>query len=392
MRHFPSRAALLLAAALLLGGCASSAPPPSPTASPTPSAAPIAAPEPTPTPNPAAERLASMTTEQKVSQLLIAGIAGTEPGEDGALAVETYQVGGVILFSRNAQSAAQLAELTNGLKAMNGDYIPLFFGIDQEGGRVDRMPDELTPTPSAYEVGRAGCGYDYGALLAAECASFGCNVDFAPSLDIWSNPDNTVIGDRALGSDADTVTHQGMEALSGFYSHEGVIPVVKHFPGHGDTETDSHVELPVVTDTLDSLRAGALSPFAAAISGMGTGQPVPAVMVSHILLTAVDETYPSTLSPAVVDGLLRQDMGFDGVVITDGLQMQAMTDTYSSAEIALKAVAAGVDLLLCPSDLESAVDALTQAVGDGTITMERLDESVLRILTLKLGRGLFSEN
>ena len=396
MRRGRTFGVLLICAALLLGGCSVSSPPssPSPTGVVTPSPTPTPTPEPTPTPDPVAEQLAAMTTEQKVSQLLIAGISGTTPGEDGVLAVSDYQVGGIIYFSRNIQSVQQLAELTNGLKESNGDYIPLFFCIDQEGGRVDRMPAEIADTPSAYQVGQAGYGYDYGVLLAETCAAVGCNVDFAPSLDVWSNPENTVIGDRAFGSDVDTVTTQGLDALSGFYSVGGVIPVVKHFPGHGDTSADSHVELPVVRDTLETLKEEALFPFAAAISGNQTGQPLPALMVSHILLTAVDDTAPATLSPAVVDGLLRKEMGFDGVVFTDDMTMGAITNTWTIGEACVLAVSAGCDaLLIChgSDNLTAARTALLEAVEEGRISQSRLDESVYRILTLKYRYGLTNE-
>ena len=389
--------ALLICAALILGGCSVSSPSSSPSPAPvtfSPSPTPTPTPEPTPTPDPVAEQLALMTTEQKVSQLLIAGISGTEPGEDGVLAVSDYQVGGIIYFSRNIESVRHLAELTNDLKGLNGDHIPLFFGIDQEGGRVDRMPAEITDTPSAYQVGQAGYGYDYGVLLAETCAAVGCNVDFAPSLDVWSNPENTVIGDRAFGRDVDTVTTQGLEALSGFYSVGGVIPVAKHFPGHGDTSTDSHVELPMVSDTLDTLKEEALFPFAAAISGTQTRQRLPALMVSHILLTALDDTYPSTLSPAVVDGLLRGDMDFDGVVFTDDMTMGAITNTWTVGEACVLAVNAGCDvLLIChgSNNLTAARTTLLEAVEEGRISQSRLDESVYRILTLKYQYGLTNE-
>lgn len=384
-------AGVLLLCALFLGGCiptaspSGSVPPAAPTETPTP--------PPTPTPDPAAEQLKTMTTGQKVSQLLVAGIAGTEAGDDGVLAVKTYQVGGLIYFSRNAESAEQLAELTNQLKALNGDYIPQFIGIDQEGGRVDRMPPEVEDTPSAYQVGHAGCAADYGALLAAECTAFGCNVDFAPSLDIWSNPDNTVIGNRAFGTDPETVTSAGLETLNAMTA-AGVIPVVKHFPGHGDTQEDSHVELPVVTDSLDDLRQEALAPFSAAIAARPGGQDLPAVMVSHILLTAVDDTYPATLSPAVVDGLLREDLGFDGVVFTDDMTMGAIANTWSLGEACVLAVNAGCDcLLIChgSDNLTAARDALLEAVEEGRISQERLDESVYRILRLKYQYGLTND-
>ena len=378
---------VLLLCVLGLTGCGSQMPAPTPTPAATsstvPTPAPTPTPEPAPTPDPVAEALAAMTTQEKVGQLLVAGIGETEAGEDGLQAVQDYQVGGVILFGRNVESAEQLASLTNELKALNGDNTPLFLCVDQEGGRVDRMPPEVKDTPSAYLVGQAGCASDYGAVLAAECAAFGCNVDFAPSLDIWSNPDNTVIGNRAFGTDPDTVTSAGLEALSAMTAG-GVIPVVKHFPGHGDTREDSHVELPVVTDSLDTLRQEALAPFSAAIDATPGG--LPAVMVSHILLTAVDDTYPATLSPTVVDGLLREDLGFDGVVFTDDMTMGAIADTWSLGEACVLAINAGCDcLLIChgSDNLTAARNALLAAVEEGRISQERLDESVYRILRLK---------
>ena len=177
---------------------------PTPTVEPTPSPTP----EPTPTPDPAAELLADMTVEQKVGQLLVAGINGLEPGDDGAQAVAGYQVGGIILFGRNVESAEQLTALTNSLKELNGDYIPLFLSVDQEGGRVDRMPPEVADLPEAYQFGqiaepdqRMDACFALGQALAAQCAAFGFNLDFAPVMDIWSNPDNTVIGDRAFCSE-----------------------------------------------------------------------------------------------------------------------------------------------------------------------------------------------
>lgn len=179
-------------------------------------------PSPTPTPDRVGEALAGMTVEQKAAQLLVAGIEGTEPGEDAVQAIQGYQVGGVILFGRNVESAEQLAALTNGLKELNGDYVPLFLCVDQEGGRVDRMPPEVTDLPSALDFGsiadpeaRMDACFTLGQTLAAQCAAFGFNMDFAPSLDIWSNPDNTVIGDRAFGNDWEWTAFFGMSAVEG---------------------------------------------------------------------------------------------------------------------------------------------------------------------------------
>ena len=355
---------ILLLCVLGLTGCGSQTPAPTPTPAATPSATPTPTPEPTPTPDPVAEALAAMTTQEKVGQLLVAGIGGTEAGEDGLQAVQDYQVGGVILFGRNVESAQQLADLTNELKTLNGDNTPLFLCVDQEGGRVDRMPPEVDDLPSAF------------------------NLDFSTCLDIWSNPDNTVIGDRAYGSDPHTVTSAGLAVNQGL-EQGGVIPVVKHFPGHGDTSTDSHVDLPVVGKTAEELEEFELIPFQAAID-----QGTPCVMVAHILMTQIDPDLPASLSPKVVDGLLRQEMGFDGVVCTDDLTMGAISNTYGMGEAAVMAVEAGCDLLLVcheADNLTAARDALLSAVDAGRISMERLDESVYRILSLKQEYGLTND-
>ena len=312
-------------------------------------------------------------------------------------------MGGVILFGRNVESAGQLAELTNGLKDLNGDYTPLFLCVDQEGGRVDRMPPEVERTPSAWSVGQTldteGVGAAYGALLAEECAAFGFNMDFAPSLDIWSNPDNTVIGDRAFGNDWEWTAFFGMSAVESMEEQGGVIPVVKHFPGHGDTSVDSHVALPVVDKSLEELWQSELVPFNMTLNqedyfGAQAGPSAPAVMVAHILLSQVDPDYPASLSHRVVTGLLREEMGFDGVVCTDDLTMGAVSNTYGMGEAAVLAVEAGCDLLLVchgADNLTAARDALLEAADSGRISPERLDESVKRILSLKAEYGLTND-
>ena len=400
-------AGLLLVVFVLTAGCAArpAQPTDTPAAETTPAAAPspTPTPEPTPTPDPIAEAVAAMSTEQKVSQLLVAGIEGTQLGQDAVQAVQDYQVGGVILFGRNVESAWQLAELTNGLKDLNGDYTPLFLCVDQEGGRVDRMPPEVERTPSAWSVGQTldteGVGAAYGALLAEECAAFGFNMDFAPSLDIWSNPDNTVIGDRAFGNDWEWTAFFGMSAVESMEEQGGVIPVVKHFPGHGDTSVDSHVALPVVDKSLEELWQSELVPFNMALNqedyfGAQAGPSAPAVMVAHILLSQVDPDYPASLSHRVVTGLLRGEMGFDGVVCTDDLTMGAVSNTYGMGEAAVLAVEAGCDLLLVchgADNLTAARDALLEAADSGRISPERLDESVKRILSLKAEYGLTND-
>lgn len=359
---------------------------------------PTAEPEPTSSDDPVADQLAAMTVEEKVGQLLMAGIEGYEAGTDAETAIRDYQVGGVILFGRNVENASQLARLTNALKELNQGQIPLLLGVDEEGGTVSRMPEEIADVPSAYNFGqiadpdqRMDACFELGQTLAAECAAFGFNLDFAPVMDIWSNPENTVIGKRAFGSDLESTVYAANETAWGLLSG-GVIAAAKHFPGHGDTAVDSHYGLPVVDKTVDELLDFELVPFRQAMEATcvygaaGGDSAIPVVMVGHILMTALDDQHPASLSYDVVTGLLRDELGFDGVVCTDDLTMAAVSDTYGMGEAAVLAVEAGCDLLLVchgADNLTAARDALLEAVETGRISQERLDESVRRILVLK---------
>lgn len=399
-----SLAALLAAA--LLAGC-TPAPPAVPEGSPSPTPErPVLSPSPavpsdTPEPDPVEAALASMTVEEKVGQLLIVGLEGTAPGEDAAAYIQDYQVGGLILFGRNVDSAGQLLELTNGLKALNQGNIPLFLGVDQEGGRVDRMPPEVQRTPSAYQVGSGWDGSQaardrtaaYGAALSAACASFGFNLDFAPVADVWSDPDNTVIGDRAFGSDPEAVGEQAAAAAQAMLDG-GTIPVAKHFPGHGSTATDSHLSLPVVEKTLEDWTAGDFLPFQRYLDGVAVGEVPAPMMVGHILLTALDGDYPASLSQKIVTGFLREGQDYDGVLFTDDLTMGAIAEHYGLGEAAVLAVEAGCDVVLVchgRENADTARTALLDAVESGRISQRRLDESVRRILTLKTAAGLSDE-
>lgn len=373
---------------LLLTACApvatlpaADSPSPSPTAQPSP------APE-VPA-DPIAEQVAAMTTEEKVGQLLIGGFEGTTAGEDVRTAIEDYQVGGIIFYQRNVGTAEELVSLTNALKALNAGQVPLFLCTDQEGGLVSRMPEEIASLPSAYTFGqisdeqaRDEACFQLGQTLGSLCAAFGFNMDFAPVLDVWSNPDNTIIGKRAFSTDAVSAALCGVQAAAGLRS-AGVVPVGKHFPGHGDTAVDSHVGLPVVTKTLDELKQTELLPFRSAIEAQ---TPISSIMVGHILMTELDPDRPASLSPAVVTGLLREELGFEGVICTDDLTMAAISDTYGMGEAAVLALEAGCDLLLVchgSEPLAQARQGLLDAVASGRITQERLEESVYRLLTLK---------
>ena len=366
---------------------------------PAPSA-PLTLVEPTPEPSAddaeqlrarAEELLAGMTLHEKVCQLFVVypeAITGvskvTAAGEATRKALEQYPVGGFLYDRKNMVTKEQLTGLLTTVQTYS--EIPLILTCDEEGGRVNRLMSTVGTTwvgPMLdYKDQGTDVAFENARTIAADLVSCGFNTDLAPVADVWSNPENTVIGDRAYSDDFQQAAGLVAAAVEGFHDG-GVATALKHFPGHGDTSADSHEGAVYVERTLEELRQAELVPFQA---GIDAGTDL--VMVGHLIVSDIDDQ-PAPFSYAIVTELLRQEMGFDGVVITDALQMKAMTDAYSSAEIALKAVKAGVDLLLCPEDLESAVDALTRAVEEGEITMARLDESVLRILTLKLERGLF---
>lgn len=390
MKRALARLRLLIPALLLLAGCSWSIPKSggSGTAEPPP-AVPQA---PAPPADPIHERLKTMTADQKIGQLLMAGIEGTQLDEETRAMVRNDGVGGFIFYKNNIQSTAQALQLLGSLKqAAGGSAEPLWLGVDEEGGRVTRMPDELIKLPSAQNVGKADspdASYGIGRAIGTELAALGLNVDFAPVLDVNSNPNNPVIGDRSFGAAAAVVGRNGTAELQGIAS-QGVLPVVKHFPGHGDTSVDSHIGLPVVSHGLDRLRSLELKPFAEALRNGAE-----AVMVAHILLPKLDPEYPASFSKPVITGLLRKELGFDGVVITDDLTMGAVVKNYDIGQAAVRSLEAGSDVLLVGHgyELEKRVlQAVREAVRTGRLTTDRLDESVYRILKLKAKYKLTNE-
>lgn len=368
-----------------------------PESTPAPVTTPDSTPAPTPTPTEeelravrAAEILNGMTLHEKLCQLFIVHpqtLTGTSSvlSVNGTMeqALADWPVSGFLLDKSNMSDLQQLADLTAGLQSMS--EIPLFLTCDEEGGRVNRLMSTVGTTWVDAMLDYKDEGTDTAAhnamTIATDLRSCGFNLDLAPVADVWSNPNNTVIGDRAYSDNFEQAAELVAAAVEGF--HEGgVACTLKHFPGHGDTSADSHYGSVYVHKTLDELRENELIPFQA---GIDAGAD--AVMIGHLIISDVSAD-PALFSHEIVTELLREEMGFEGVVITDGLQMQAMTDHYSSAEIAVKAVQAGVDILLCPADLEEAVTALENAVSAGTITEARINESVLCILELKLKQGM----
>lgn len=330
-----------------------------------------------------AQRVAKMTLDEKLGEMLIAGLDGTAPSERTKLMIQEQHVGGFIFYKNNVTTPAGVAAYVNQLKAWNkANPAPLFISVDQEGGRVSRLPGlrNIPPARTIGDTGDTAYAQQIGAALGEASKLMGFNVDFAPVLDINSNPDNPVIGDRSFGTTPKRVTDMGLAALESIRG-QGVVPVVKHFPGHGDTSVDSHLELPVVNKTLAQLKAFEWVPFQAAVE-----DGADMVMVAHILFPKIDPSHPASLSKTIITDELRSELGFQGVVITDDMTMGAISEHYGLAEAAVTSVKAGSDIILLAhgyEDAKTVIAALKQAVREGSITQQRIDESVTRILALK---------
>ncbi len=323
-----------------------------------------------------------MTLREKIGQLFMLGIHGTEPSKELRELFKTYQPGGVILFSRNLEDPEQATHLTNALQKLVLK-MPLLVAIDQEGGRVARLPKGFTVFPGQGALGRIGTtdmAYAFAEVTARELRAIGVNMDLAPVLDVNTNPHNPIIGDRSFGQDPELVETLGLAVIAGLQDN-GVLACGKHFPGHGDTATDSHKELPTVPHGLDRLRTIELRPFVHCFqNGMS------AVMTAHVRYPAWDPDFPATLSPAILTDLLRAQLHFKGLVLTDDLEMHAILDSYGIEEAAIRAFQAGADILLICKDHDrqvAAMEAVHRAVQDGDIPELQFEHAVLRILEAK---------
>ncbi|WP_163538213.1 beta-N-acetylhexosaminidase [Gracilibacillus sp. YIM 98692] len=333
-----------------------------------------------------------MSLDEKIGQMIFSGVDGTEMTDETKSIIKKYHVGGIILFANNIVSKTQTVDFLNDMKAVNADNpYPLLLGVDEEGSNVTRMPDGVKSLPTSGSLGKLNdpdVSFHVGTILAEQLQAFGFNLDFAPVLDVNSNPNNPVIGDRSFGDNPDIVTKLGIQTMKGIQD-KGIISVIKHFPGHGDTDKDSHLELPKVDKSYEELSQLELVPFQKAIS-----ENADVSMIAHILLPQIDANYPASMSKEVITGILREDYDFDGVVITDDLTMDAITDHYSVANAAVQTVKAGGDILLVAHDPDltaTVFDKLKAAVENGEISEDRIDESVERITDLKAKYQLSDE-
>lgn len=322
-------------------------------------------------------------TSRDIGQLLFGSFPGPQlPVEWRSLARE-FDLGGAILFSRNVEAPEQVAELAFDIEAL-GHASPLWVSVDQEGGRVARLKEPFTRWPPMATLGRAGSealAERFARALADELSAVGITLDYAPVLDVHTNPKNPVIGDRALATAADQVAKLGRVIIRTLQAN-GIAACGKHFPGHGDTATDSHLELPLVEHPPDRLRAVEFAPFRAAID-----ERVAFIMTAHVLVPSLDDQRAATLSPRIVQDLLRDELGYDGVILSDDLEMKAVSASIPVPIAAVQAIQAGCDgVLVCSGDIAvqaATLEALVYAVESGEISNRRIDDALWRLRRAK---------
>ncbi|WP_414937016.1 glycoside hydrolase family 3 protein [Amycolatopsis sp. cmx-11-51] len=360
----------------------------------------------------AQKALRGLSLEEKVGQLFVTWVNGKSADEVNtknkadfgvdtpAQVIEKYHLGGVIYFNNdsrdNFDDPVQVAKLSNGLQraaVRSGAHIPLQIATDQEGGTVTRMGAPATELPNAMAIsaGRdAKAAQEAARILGHELRAVGINQDFAPDADVNSNPANPVIGVRSFSGRPELASQFVGAQVKGFQDSgrrsETVSAAAKHFPGHGDAATDSHLELPRIDRTEASWRETDVPPFKAAIKA-----GVDSIMSAHIQFPSLDPSgEPATLSKPILTGKLRGELGYRGVVVTDSLSMDAVREMHTDAEIPVLALKAGIDQLLMPVNLDLAINSVLDAVRKGELTERRIDESVLRVLKLKLNRGILT--
>lgn len=340
--------------------------------------------------------LADMTLKDKICQMLFVtpeALTGfgqvVQSGDSTRDAIANYPVGGVIYFGQNLEDQEQTKEMLAGIQSFSMELTGrgLFLGVDEEGGTVARLADNLDTAEfddmRVYgEEGDPDKAYEIGETLAKELTALGFNLDFAPVADVLTNEDNTVVADRSFGSDPELVSSMVSAEVRGLQENR-VMAVTKHFPGHGSTGGDTHDGFAASDRTEDELKECDLLPFRAAMD-----EDVAMIMMGHMTMTELDEDNPASLSEIIVTDLLREELGYEGVIITDALNMGAIMELYSYGEATVKAFAAGCDMVLCVDELDEVIDAVTDAVEDGILSEEAIDASVLRILTLKQEYGL----
>ncbi len=325
--------------------------------------------------------VASMSQTEKLGQMMMIGIQGTKVDDDSLYMLHQFHMGGVILFDRNMDSPEQVKQLTSDLQAQSNEKVPLFIGIDEEGGDVVRMAEKLTPPPSQKEIGATGDieqAKTWAVKTAKSLKDMGINVNFAPVADVGSNDK------RSYSTDANTVIDFVRAATKG-YQQENIIYSLKHFPGIGKGKVDSHVDSSSIDVAKEILMAEDILPFKTIINESDPNDYF--ILVSHLKYPALDEEYPASLSSKIMTDLLRNELGYKGIIITDDMEMGAVANHNDFRSIGVNAVKAGADIVLVCHEYEHQQEVylgLLDAVNSGEISQERIDESVKRIIKVKL--------
>lgn len=327
-------------------------------------------------------KMDNLSIDEKIAQMLIVYYIGDEYDENLSNIIKEVKPGGFILMSDNITTYDRTLNFVKGMQ--NDSDIPMIISTDEEGGSVQRIKGirdiSVTDIPYMYYLGQTkdkNLAYKVGEIIANELRTIGVNLTYAPVMDIYSNPNNTVIGKRSFGSDPNTVYDMATSLKNGIEDNL-VNTCIKHFPGHGDTETDSHFEIPIINKTLVELENSDLLPFIKSINDTNM------IMVGHIALPKItNSSIPASLSKEIVTDLLKNKYNYKGLVITDALNMRSLTNNYSDKEIYTMAINAGVDLLLMPNGSKNAIKYIKEAIDDEEIDINTINESVRKILTYK---------
>lgn len=327
-------------------------------------------------------KMDNLSIDEKIAQMLIVYYIGDEYDENLSNIIKEVKPGGFILMSDNITTYDRTLNFVKGMQ--NDSDIPMIISTDEEGGSVQRIKGirdiSVTDIPYMYYLGQTkdkNLAYKVGEIIANELRTIGVNLTYAPVMDIYSNPNNTVIGKRSFGSDPNTVYDMATSLKNGIEDNL-VNTCIKHFPGHGDTETDSHFEIPIINKTLDELENSDLLPFIKSINDTNM------IMVGHIALPKItNSSIPASLSKEIVTDLLKNKYNYKGLVITDALNMGSLTNNYSGKEIYTMAINAGVDLLLMPNGSKNAIKYIKEAIDDEEMDINTINESVRKILTYK---------
>lgn len=330
------------------------------------------------------KNIEELTLKEKIGQMFMVGLLREDANENLNDLIKNEKIGGFIIYKRNYKDYKSMVDFVNNIKEKNqGNKVPLFISIDQEGGRVNRMPDEISNLKSATKISNTKNDElvkESGRIIGSMLRKTGVFMDYAPTLDIKRFGEDHAIGDRCYGENKDDVSKYGIEVMKQMQS-QNIIPVIKHFPGHGATQKDSHFKIPRVTQKIDELEQNDMVVFKNAIK-----QGADAIMVGHLIIKDLDKIHPASLSKKIINKYLLEKYNYNGLIITDDLKMMAIRLRYSMKKAALKAIEAGNDIIMIGlpyNEIKGVIKYITKKVENGKISEERINRSVEKILKIK---------